>query len=202
MRDNNTIATVSSAATLRNNGWISCLPDPACFRGERAAALLAAAWGGGREVGGLGQRQRSSGARGRGTGPRDSVNCRRHPSLWLLSQCVIAAVLAGFLSRSAQEGAGSTLASPRRALGAANVFGSPRVSWDGLRHIGWMPASIGGEEVELLNDSHYEKIRNMCGVKLADLAPDLFSFSRLIKGGGKGGDPSRLCLSCSIPCEA
>ena len=42
MRDNNTIATVSSAATLRNNGWISCLPDPACFRGERAAALLAA----------------------------------------------------------------------------------------------------------------------------------------------------------------
>ena len=56
-----------------------------------------------------------------------------------------------------------------------------------LRGLGAMPASIGGEEVELLNDSHFEKIRNACGVKLSDLTPDLFKFTSLEKGGGKGG---------------
>jgi hypothetical protein len=56
-----------------------------------------------------------------------------------------------------------------------------------LRGLGAMPAKIGGEEVELLNDSHFEKIRDACGVTISDLTADLFQFSALEKGGGKGG---------------
>ena len=63
----------------------------------------------------------------------------------------------------------------------------PRVSWESLQAIGVMPAMIGDEAVELLNDEHFKKIRAMCGVRIEDLSAGLFSFKSLEKGGGKGG---------------
>jgi hypothetical protein len=40
-----------------------------------------------------------------------------------------------------------------------------------------MATMIGGEEVELLNDRHYQKIRQMYEVDLSHLTPDLFQVS-------------------------
>ena len=47
-------------------------------------------------------------------------------------------------------------------------------------NFGSMATMIGGEEVELLHDRHYQKIRQMYGVDLSHLTPDLFQVSILL----------------------
>ena len=50
-----------------------------------------------------------------------------------------------------------------------------------------MSATIGGEAVELLNDSAFNRVRDMCGVSISDVSSSCFTFQSLEKGGGKGG---------------
>lgn len=186
------IARVSSVAL--GDSAVACLPGaPIRLRSAGVADL-----GG---LAGLGswQRRRAKGARSTSARSRTSPTLCRRPWPWLLlSQLLLAAVLAGFLSQAGHrgEGAGAACKGPRRRVEARDIFGAPRVSWDSLRRVGWMPSTIGGEEVELLNDSHYKEIRAMCDVKITDLAQNLFSFDRLEKGGGKGSmltrDPARV----------
>lgn len=47
-------------------------------------------------------------------------------------------------------------------------------------NFGSMATMIGGEEVELLNDRNYQKIRQMYGVDLSHLTPELFQVSLLL----------------------
>jgi len=181
------IARVSSAA-LRDSA-VACLPGAPI---PSASAGVAKDLGG---LGGLGRWQsRAHGARSTSARSRTSPARHRRPLSWLLlSQLLLSAVLAGFLSQTGHtlEGARAASKSKRRGVEAWDIFGTPRISWDSLRRIGWMSNVIGGEEVELLNDSHYAGIRAMCGVTITDLAQNVFCFSNLEKGGGKGSSFTR-----------